>query len=222
MSVFRSNEKGETKSQAKKSKNEEDEDTSTFDTHLAGVDMPVDEWEGPEQQATYSNWVRPEPPAFDTKGEFLTFQQGELDHYVGQDRLDMPGANQGPAPVMRMFGVTMEGNTSDLSGVEKDEHLTEEASVMSSMVEIKEEVVDEVLNKEESFTYFDGKSNILSNDNYNWFKVGKKISTTILNNYFCSNTGCTAMKSAQRRKRVGFGGQPKPVWKVKYISPHSC
>lgn len=37
--------------------------------------------------------------------------QVELDHYIGRARAGMPGAASGPAPVMRMFGVTMAGNS---------------------------------------------------------------------------------------------------------------
>merc|ERR1719450_1924461 len=73
--------------------------------------MPLIEGEGPEQQATYHKWARPEPRSLDPKVDSLVFQQVELDHYIGQARPDMPGARQGPAPVMRMFGVTMEGNS---------------------------------------------------------------------------------------------------------------
>ncbi|KAF5300035.1 hypothetical protein FQR65_LT09292 [Abscondita terminalis] len=41
----------------------------------------------------------------------LTFQQLELDHYVGAPYPNMPGAPSGPVPVMRMFGVTEGGNS---------------------------------------------------------------------------------------------------------------
>merc|ERR1719347_1135679 len=46
--------------------------------------MPLIEGEGPEQQATYHKWARPEPPSLDPKVDSLVFQQVELDHYIGQ------------------------------------------------------------------------------------------------------------------------------------------
>merc|ERR1719244_866047 len=69
------------------------------------------EGQGPEQRETKALWRRPEPPALDSKVDKLVFQQIELDHYIGQARSDMPGASSGPAPIIRMFGVTMEGNS---------------------------------------------------------------------------------------------------------------
>jgi len=110
---------GGNSSQPKRPKNDEEDEAPNFEDHLAGlndddfmdIEMPVVEGEGPEQQAAYHKWARPEPPTLNPKVDSLTFQQIELDHYIGQARPDMPGASQGPAPVMRMFGVTMEGNS---------------------------------------------------------------------------------------------------------------
>ncbi|XP_029440886.1 DNA polymerase delta catalytic subunit [Rhinatrema bivittatum] len=53
-------------------------------------------------------WPRPAPPAIDPETSSLCFQQLELDHYVGSHVGGMPGAMQGPVPVIRMFGITME------------------------------------------------------------------------------------------------------------------
>ncbi|MEE6482709.1 hypothetical protein FKM82_013321 [Ascaphus truei] len=55
-------------------------------------------------------WRRP-PPQIDPKQEPLRFQQVELDHYVGSHISGMLGATQGPVPIVRMFGVTAEGNS---------------------------------------------------------------------------------------------------------------
>jgi DNA polymerase delta subunit 1 len=67
--------------------------------------------EGPAQEMTKRRWQRPAPAKLDPAKDKLVFQQIELDHYIGKARADMPGASTGPAPVMRMFGVTMEGNS---------------------------------------------------------------------------------------------------------------
>jgi len=103
--------------QAKKAKNEDDEDTPTFEDHLAGLDdedwgddTPM-EGEGPAQQMTKASWQRPPPPALDQTKDRLVFQQVELDHYIGRPVSGMPGANAGPVPVVRMFGVTNDGNS---------------------------------------------------------------------------------------------------------------
>ena len=110
---------GGNSSQTKRPKNDEEDEAPNFEDHLAGlndddfmdIEMPVVEGEGPEQQSSYHKWARPEPPTMEPKKDNLIFQQIELDHYIGQARPDMPGAREGPAPVMRMFGVTMEGNS---------------------------------------------------------------------------------------------------------------
>lgn len=47
----------------------------------------------------------------DPKNDTFTFQEIELDHYQGTSIAGMPGAQTGPVPIMRMFGVTAEGNS---------------------------------------------------------------------------------------------------------------
>lgn len=39
------------------------------------------------------------------------FQQLDIEHYIGYPLAGMPGAQKGPVPVMRMFGITMDGNS---------------------------------------------------------------------------------------------------------------
>lgn len=39
------------------------------------------------------------------------FQELELDHYIGNPYPGMPGAQTGVVPIMRMFGVTKNGNS---------------------------------------------------------------------------------------------------------------
>ncbi|XP_074793541.1 DNA polymerase delta catalytic subunit [Natator depressus] len=56
-------------------------------------------------------WQRPPPPRINPAQDVLCFQQVELDYYVGVPVPGMPGATQGPVPVLRMFGVTAAGNS---------------------------------------------------------------------------------------------------------------
>ena len=55
-----------------------------------------------------SHWFRADfdLAAHDPKKVDLVFQQIEIDHYIGRPVPGMPGAQKGPVPVMRMFGVT--------------------------------------------------------------------------------------------------------------------
>ena len=41
----------------------------------------------------------------------LVFQQLEVGHYVGSHITGMPEPHQGPCPVLRMYGVNMDGNS---------------------------------------------------------------------------------------------------------------
>lgn len=56
-------------------------------------------------------WRRPDPPLIESKSDTIVFQQIDIDHYVGTAVEGMSGARSGPSPVIRMFGVTMEGNS---------------------------------------------------------------------------------------------------------------
>uniref|UniRef100_A0A452GRX2 DNA polymerase delta catalytic subunit n=1 Tax=Gopherus agassizii TaxID=38772 RepID=A0A452GRX2_9SAUR len=56
-------------------------------------------------------WQRPPPPRINPTQDALCFQQVELDYYVGVPVPGMPGATQGPVPILRMFGVTAAGNS---------------------------------------------------------------------------------------------------------------
>ena len=79
---------GSDQPQQKKSKN-----VSDFENYLAGLDK-----EG--------TWKRPDLPALDSKLDSLIFQQVEVDHYIEKSEDD-----KGPVPIIRMFGVTVEGNS---------------------------------------------------------------------------------------------------------------
>ena len=56
-------------------------------------------------------WKRPAPPSIDPGHDSVTFQQIEIDHYIGDPVPGMPGVQNGSIPILRMFGVTMEGNS---------------------------------------------------------------------------------------------------------------
>nr|CAD7425003.1 unnamed protein product [Timema monikensis] len=93
----------------------------SFEAELAYMDMLEAEsnntdsqgllGEGPETQETSVRWSRPAPPSLNPQRDPITFQQIDMDHYTGRARQGMPGAQIGPVPVIRMYGVTMEGNS---------------------------------------------------------------------------------------------------------------
>ena len=65
--------------------------------------------QGPTSQRV--KWKRPAPPKLDQSNDAVVFQQLEIDYYMGPAIAGMPGAQKGSVPVIRMFGVTMEGNS---------------------------------------------------------------------------------------------------------------
>uniref|UniRef100_A0A669DQM7 DNA polymerase n=1 Tax=Oreochromis niloticus TaxID=8128 RepID=A0A669DQM7_ORENI len=52
-------------------------------------------------------WRRPTAPSLDPSSDILVFQQIDLDYYLA----GMPGQSQGKVPIIRMFGVTDNGNS---------------------------------------------------------------------------------------------------------------
>uniref|UniRef100_A0A2C9M9B8 DNA polymerase n=1 Tax=Biomphalaria glabrata TaxID=6526 RepID=A0A2C9M9B8_BIOGL len=106
---------------AKKSKNFNDDFPSTFEDDLALMDSleadrndsePMEvTGDGPEYQATSAKWARPPLPDIDSSEDKIVFQQIDLDYYVGSHVQGMPGATVGPTPIIRMYGITMEGNS---------------------------------------------------------------------------------------------------------------
>ncbi|XP_011873098.1 PREDICTED: DNA polymerase delta catalytic subunit isoform X1 [Vollenhovia emeryi] len=111
-----------TPSAAKKpkfSRDEDEETPSSFETELATMDLADDDFldetlligEGPEQENTSAKWSRAPPPPLNPKIDTLTFQQIEIDHYIGKPLHGMPGSKIGPVPIIRMFGVTEQGNS---------------------------------------------------------------------------------------------------------------
>lgn len=56
-------------------------------------------------------WKRPPLPALDPREHTVTFQQMELDHYLGEPIAGMPGSKVGPVPIIQMYGITKSGNS---------------------------------------------------------------------------------------------------------------
>ncbi|XP_066276800.1 DNA polymerase delta catalytic subunit-like [Branchiostoma lanceolatum] len=93
----------------------DDEDESLdFEAQLAMMEEMEEETgaaDGPVTAITRKKWVRPPPPSLNARTDSISFQQIDLDHYIGAPMDGMPGSSVGPVPVVRMFGVTMEGNS---------------------------------------------------------------------------------------------------------------
>ncbi|XP_076387729.1 DNA polymerase delta 1, catalytic subunit isoform X3 [Megachile rotundata] len=112
-----------TPSAAKKTKYSRDEDDDdlpgSFEAELATMDEMEDDFgdmsqfieEGPEQENTSSRWSRPPPPDLNPQKDALIFQQIEIDHYNGAPLPGMPGSKLAPVPIMRMYGITEQGNS---------------------------------------------------------------------------------------------------------------
>lgn len=59
-----------------------------------------------------ASWARPPVPATLTPGSSpLIFQQLEIDSYLGDHLPGMPGSTIKPVPIIRMYGVTKDGNS---------------------------------------------------------------------------------------------------------------
>ena len=65
----------------------------------------------PAPSVAEAKWKRPLPPKLDSSVDPLVFQQIDIDHYTGDPIPGMPGGSSGPVPVIRMFGVTENGNS---------------------------------------------------------------------------------------------------------------
>ncbi|XP_075212279.1 DNA polymerase delta 1, catalytic subunit isoform X2 [Lycorma delicatula] len=102
---------------------DDDELPSSFEAELAimeqmevdssEVDSPDFEFkgQGPDTVQTSEKWSRRPPPKINPTVDKLEFQQIDIDHYSGSPLANMPGSQIGPVPIMRMYGVTMEGHS---------------------------------------------------------------------------------------------------------------
>lgn len=92
-----------------------DDEYEDFDFELALADEEsmniADENDGPETWQTYEKWSRPTLGHIDHKVDNVVFQQIDIDHYLGEPFPGMPGPKLAPVSIMRMYGVTMEGNS---------------------------------------------------------------------------------------------------------------
>lgn len=75
------------------------------------ADTPSLESKQIRDNAATQSWARPPPPPIDPAKDGISFQQIDIDHYIGRPIPGMPGLKSGPVPILRMYGVTMEGNS---------------------------------------------------------------------------------------------------------------
>jgi hypothetical protein len=103
---------------SKKPRNDDDEpdfdfddfDEAEVDMYLAGsVDAAVSGFTVPEHSK--QRWLRPAPPPIDSAVHDISMQQIEIDYYIGEGRQDLPGAQEGAAAILRIYGVTQDGNS---------------------------------------------------------------------------------------------------------------
>lgn len=64
-----------------------------------------------EKLDTSVKWSRPPLPSINSQTDSIEFQQIYMDNYIGSPYPGMPGSTIGPVPIIRMCGVTMEGNS---------------------------------------------------------------------------------------------------------------
>lgn len=64
-----------------------------------------------EKLDTSDKWSRPPLPPINSQTDSIEFQQIYMDNYIGSPYPGMPGSTLGPVPIIRMCGVTMQGNS---------------------------------------------------------------------------------------------------------------
>ncbi|XP_053953423.1 DNA polymerase delta catalytic subunit [Anastrepha ludens] len=90
---------------------DEMEDDMAADGFREDIDPNTLLGEGPENQQTSVKWSRADPPKLDPSSDELVFQQIDIENYLGEPLPSMPGSQIGPVPIIRMFGITMKGNS---------------------------------------------------------------------------------------------------------------
>ncbi|XP_070161399.1 DNA polymerase delta catalytic subunit [Polyergus mexicanus] len=87
-------------------RDDDEEKPSSFEAELATMDYEDDDFfpditeehgEGPEQENISVKWSRTSPPSLNPQTDTLTFQQIEIDHYIGKPLPGMPGSKVGPS-----------------------------------------------------------------------------------------------------------------------------
>lgn len=81
------------------------------DTPLPPPVPPTPAWGVQNGPAKGRGQPRPPPPHIDPDKDAISFQQLDIDHYVGAPVPGMSGLQSAVVPVLRMYGVTMEGNS---------------------------------------------------------------------------------------------------------------
>ncbi|XP_024367195.1 DNA polymerase delta catalytic subunit isoform X2 [Physcomitrium patens] len=87
---------------------EEDEDVFLEETLLRDEEMNASR---AAVAALFTKWRRPAISSLDTETSSLVFQQLEIDYVIGDSHKELCPYRSGPAAVLRMFGVTQEGNS---------------------------------------------------------------------------------------------------------------
>ncbi|KAG0586012.1 hypothetical protein M758_2G055400 [Ceratodon purpureus] len=87
---------------------EEDEDVFLEETLLRDGELQESR---AAVAALFTKWRRPAVPGFDAHRSSVVFQQLEIDYIIGESHKELCPYRNGPAAVLRMFGVTQEGNS---------------------------------------------------------------------------------------------------------------
>ncbi|CAK9268862.1 unnamed protein product [Sphagnum jensenii] len=88
---------------------EEDEDVFLEETLLR--DEELHEFGNVNLASQLARWRRPAVANFDPQAHDIVFQQLEIDYVVGESHKELCPNRSGPAAVLRMFGVTQDGNS---------------------------------------------------------------------------------------------------------------
>ncbi|XP_024377944.1 DNA polymerase delta catalytic subunit isoform X2 [Physcomitrium patens] len=87
---------------------EEDEDVFLEETLLREEELQESRAAG---AALFTKWRRPAISSLNTQKSSIVFQQLEIDYIIGESHKELCPYRSGPAAVLRMFGVTQEGNS---------------------------------------------------------------------------------------------------------------
>lgn len=95
---------------------EQEEQMMASDAHpqttpTSDVKQVSDNKEARHKNEARQEWLRPPPPAINPTTDTISFQQIDIDHYVAPPLAGMTGLQSGAAPILRMYGVTMDGNS---------------------------------------------------------------------------------------------------------------
>nr|BAJ78733.1 DNA polymerase delta catalytic subunit [Lepidocampa weberi] len=108
---------------AKRQHAEDDDDLSyvfssenDFDSQETLEEMDIDsqetlDEEAPDLEHSTAKWSRDPCPNFDPKEDNLLFQEMDIDVYTGFPMRGMPGLKVGSVPIVRLYGVTKQGNS---------------------------------------------------------------------------------------------------------------